>query len=131
MLNLRENGIHNVLVTFGTSISSSLLCFLVGINPKNIFISFNNDKDKEENRGKIGALKSYIKLIKHFDFNKISIYLPTENDFGDMSKEEIRFWLNNIPTDNDSTDYKSLINQYISDGHISKSSTPKKYINLL
>lgn len=131
MLNLRENGIYNVLVTFGTSISSSLLCFLVGINPKNIFISFNNDKDKEENRGKIGALKSYIKLIKHFDFNKISIYLPTENDFGDMSKQEINFWLNNIPTDNDSTDYKSLINQYISDGHISKSSTPKKYINLL
>lgn len=132
MIQLRESGINNVIVSFGTSISSYLLCFLVGINPKKIFISFNNDSDKKENRGQIGAIKSYLKLIKHFDSKKVCISLPTKNDFGDMSSPEIHSWSSSLSYEFEdcSSIYNDLINQYISEGHISKSSVPKKYINI-
>ena len=132
MLQLRECGINNVIVSFGTSISSVLLCFLVGINPSKIFISFNNDLDKPENRGEIGALKSYLKLIKHFDKGKVCISLPSKNDFGDMSKSEIDSWTSSLSLDFEdcSSMYNDIISSYISSGNISKSSVPKKYISI-
>lgn len=132
MIQLRESGIYNVLVSFGTSISSTLLCFLVGMNPKKIFISFNNDLDKEENRGEIGAVKSYLKLIKHFDPKKVCISLPTKNDFGDMTPEEVRSWINSLSHDfkDCSSIYNERIKYYLSKGSISNSTIPKKYLTI-
>ena len=132
MLNLRESGVYNVIVCFGTSVSSALLCFLMGINPNKIFLSFNNDLDKPEHRGEIGALKSYLKLIKHFDKGKVCISLPTKNDFGDMSNTEIDSWLNSLSLDfvDCSSMYNDLISDYVSSGNISESSIPKTYIKL-
>ena len=130
MIQLRESGVYNVIVSFGTSVSSSLLCFLIGINPKKIFISFNNDIDKEKNSGEIGAIKSYLKLVKHIDPKKVCISLPTKNDFGDMSPKEIHSWLGCLSDDSKdcSSIYNNLIKGYISKGYISPSSVPKKYI---
>ena len=34
------------------------------------------------------------KLRKYFDENQVEVKLPTKNDFGEMSKEEILEWYN-------------------------------------
>lgn len=131
MLNLRQQNIYNALVTFGTSISSFLLCFLIGINPKKIIISFNNDSNSKTNRGEIGALKSYLKLSKHFDLSKLCISLPSQNDFGEMTADGIDSWLKNLPINNsiDIYDYHKKINSYISSGDITEKSVPKRFFS--
>lgn len=92
MLNLYDNGVKNVLVSFGLDISPALTCFLVSLCPDRIVLSFNNDHDKDLNRGLNACLKSYLKLLSYFDAQKIKICLPTENDFGDMNESQIREW---------------------------------------
>lgn len=92
LLNLHEHGIKNVIAIFGTSISSVLICFLLSLDLKNITISLNNDSSKEKNRGEIGALKIYLKLLDHFDKDKISVNLPLANDFGDMTSKDFTTW---------------------------------------
>lgn len=93
LLSLHEHGIKNVLVTFGTSISPSLCSTLMGLSPEKIILSFNNDSSKEVNAGKLAAVKSYLKLLSWFSAEKISICLPSKNDFGDMSKSDLDLWL--------------------------------------
>ena len=56
---------------------------------KKIIISLNNDSDKEKNRGEIGSLKSYLKLLNFFDRDKLIIHPPTASDFGDMNDEDL------------------------------------------
>jgi hypothetical protein len=92
MLNLFENGIRNTLCTFGVDISPSLISYLVGLSPKKIFISFNNDSMSSQNAGLNGALKNFIKLQSFIDYNKIFISLPQKNDFGDMDLSDIHQW---------------------------------------
>lgn len=57
-----------------------------------IIISLNNDSDKEKNRGEIGSLKSYLKLLNFFDRDKLIIHPPTASDFGDMNDEDFSLW---------------------------------------
>ena len=92
MLSLFESGIKNVLVTFGLDVSSQLITQLMGLNLKRIVFSFNNDAEKEENRGKNAAIKNYLKLLNHFNQERLLICLPQKNDFGDMSRDDIQEW---------------------------------------
>ena len=83
-LALTENKIFNHLVTFGLGISSKQICELVALNPSRIVIAFNNDNNKPVNVGLESSIKDFIKLMDFFDVSKLSIKLPTENDFSDM-----------------------------------------------
>jgi DNA primase len=96
VLSLFENGYKNILCTFGVDISPSLISYLVGINPKKIIISFNNDKLSKNNAGKNGAIKNFLKLQNFLDNQKIYIHLPTKNDFGEMNSEDFTEWSNKL-----------------------------------
>jgi DNA primase len=95
MLNLWQSGIKNVLVTFGTSLSLAILNYCLKIDIKKIYISLNNDSDKN-NAGNVGAEKTYSRLKRYFDERQLQIALPTKKDFGEMNKEEILQWKNNL-----------------------------------
>lgn len=95
MLSLCQAGIKNVLVTFGTSLSLGILNYLLKIDVKKIYISLNNDSNKN-NAGNIGAEKTYSRLKRYFDDKQLKIALPIKKDFGEMNKEEILQWKNNL-----------------------------------
>ena len=92
LLNLHENGIKNALSVFGLDISPTLICALVGLSPQKIILSLNNDENKNENTGLNSSVKNYLKLLPHFDYEKIRICLPIKNDFGDMSSSSFDEW---------------------------------------
>jgi DNA primase len=91
MLNLWQNGIKNVLVTFGTSLSLPILNQLLKLDIKKIYISLNNDSNKNM-AGNIGADKIYSRLKRYFDQRQLKIALPIKKDFGEMTNEEILQW---------------------------------------
>jgi hypothetical protein len=95
MLNLWQNNIKNVIVTFGLNISLSILNYMLRVSPDKIIIAFNNDIEKNK-AGNIAAEKAVAKLLRYFDKNQISINLPIKKDFGEMSAEEIASWRNGI-----------------------------------
>lgn len=86
-LALWEAGIRNVLVIFGLSLGQELLKQLLALNPKKIFISANDDKDKKKNWGQEGAEKLKNKLSNYFD--NVEMLNCPKNDWGLCSKEEI------------------------------------------
>jgi len=132
LLNLHQNGIKNVLVTFGTSLSSSLICFLVSLSCSKVIISLNNDSDKESNRGRIGSFKSYLKLLNYFSKEDIIIHPPTKNDFGDMAPESFPKWLDYIHSESfifDQKNYQQEALSLIDKGDIPKSLYKKKYFS--
>jgi len=92
LLNLLEHGFRNVLVCFGLDISPKLLCHLTSLDIDRITLAFNNDSDKSSNRGARAAVKNYLKLLNHFDFDVLSICLPTKNDFGEMKHIDFSEW---------------------------------------
>ena len=97
LLNLKENGIHNVMVSFGLDFSSKLLSYIVSLNPDKIVISLNNDDQSTENRGKIASHKNYLKMVSSlFMSEKIRICPPVKNDFGDMNLEDFELWRSNL-----------------------------------
>ena len=63
------------------------------INPQKIYIAFNNDMNQAGNKG---ATKAYYNLTRQFDAQQVEIALPTKNDFGSMTKEEILEWKSQI-----------------------------------
>lgn len=93
MLSLFERGFKNVLVSFGLDISPNLISSLIGLNPSKIIISFNNDSSKEANPGLIASVKNFLKLLNHFNQDKITICLPIKNDFGDMNDQDFDHWV--------------------------------------
>jgi hypothetical protein len=97
LLSLHSAGIFNCIPIFGTSISSKLMCFLLSLDINMIHLCLNNDTDKDKNRGEIGVVKNLSKMCNCFDKHKLSIFLPTKNDFGDMSTSEILSWEDNKP----------------------------------
>jgi hypothetical protein len=106
MLALHSCGIYNCLVMFGTSLSSKLVGFLLSLDLKYICVSLNNDSNKDYNSGRIGSIKSIIKLLNYFPVSSLKLHLPTSNDFGEMSKEEIESWHKEI--ENQHIDTESL-----------------------
>lgn len=95
MLSLWQAGIKNILVTFGTNLSLSILNYCLKIDPKKIFISLNNDSAKNL-AGNIAAEKTLSRLSRYFDKNQLIIALPNKKDFGEMTAEEIIQWKNNL-----------------------------------
>lgn len=95
MLSLYQAGIKNVLVTFGTNLSLSILNYCLKTDMKKIYISLNNDSNKN-NAGNIAAEKTYARLKRYFDDKQLKISLPTKKDFGEMNKEEILQWKTNL-----------------------------------
>ena len=95
MLSLYQAGIKNVLVTFGTNLSLSILNYCLKIDVKKIYISLNNDSNKN-NAGNIAAEKTLARLRRYFDEKQLKISLPIKKDFGEMSKEEILQWKTNV-----------------------------------
>ena len=91
MLNLWQNGIRNVLVTFGTSLSLPILNQMLKLDIKKIYISLNNDSNKNM-AGNIGADKIHSRLKRYFDQRQLKIALPIKKDFGEMTTEEILQW---------------------------------------
>ena len=91
MLSLWDAGIKNVIVIFGLNVSKGVLNFLLKIDPKHIILSLNNDSGGNS-AGNNAAQKNYKKMLKYFDKEQIEIHLPTKNDFGEMSHEEIENW---------------------------------------
>jgi DNA primase len=95
MLSLYQSGVKNILVTFGVNLSLGILNYLLKIDIKKIYISLNNDSNKN-NAGNIGAEKTYSRLKRYFDDKQLKIALPTKKDFGEMNKEEILQWKSNL-----------------------------------
>jgi len=91
-LSLYENGVKNVLVVFGLSVSKSIILILIRCNIQEVVLALNNDKDNEENRGLIAAEKNKEKLSKFFKKDNIRICPPLKKDFGEMSPDEISKW---------------------------------------
>lgn len=99
MLALMENGIKNILVTFGLNLPNKLLYFLIGMNPDKVIIAFNND-GSENGAGNMAASSALNKLSNYFDKNQILVKLPsTAKDFGEMHLKDpksILNWYNSI-----------------------------------
>ena len=93
MLNLWQNGVKNVLVTFGTSLSLSILNYCLQIDVQKIYISLNDDS-KNNIAGNIGANKAKARLKRYFDEKQLIIKFPFKKDFGEMTPEEIKLWSN-------------------------------------
>lgn len=91
MLNLWQNNVKNTIVTFGINVSLSILNFCLKIDPKKIYISLNDDSEKN-NVGNINAEKTLSKFKRYFDLKQLEIKLPLKKDFGEMSEEEIDEW---------------------------------------
>lgn len=91
MLALWQNGIRNTLVTFGVSISPTIIQYLLKIDTKKIIIAFNND---EENNsvGNEAAGESRLRLMQYFDAGQVTVALPPAKDFGEMDAEQITLW---------------------------------------
>ena len=92
MLSLWEAGIRNTIVTFGLNLNLSILNTLLILNPKKIYLSFNNDENKNK-AGNLAAEKTKERLLKHFDKEQIRIKLPIKKDFGEMTHQEIKDWV--------------------------------------
>ena len=89
VLKLFQNNIKNVLCLWGTQLSDSLLCALVGVFPKQIIIATNNEASQIGNNA---AIKIQKRLERFFDKNKIFIFLPYSKDFAEMNDEDIQKW---------------------------------------
>ena len=94
---LYDQGIKNVLVIFGLSVNNNIVNYLNSKSIRHIYISTNNDKASEQNRGFIAALKSFLKLSKYFDLDMLTVKFPPKgyNDFGDahLDDYDLNSWL--------------------------------------
>jgi len=91
MLALWECGIKNTVVVFGLNMSPSFINLLIKLDPNKIFVSFNDDSNNNS-AGNKGVETAVRKLKNYFDPYQIQVAFPTQNDFGDMSREEILEW---------------------------------------
>jgi 5S rRNA maturation endonuclease (ribonuclease M5) len=93
MLSLWESGVRNAGVTFGTDINRGLLKAIIRLDPSEIIIATNNDKNFA---GQRASRKIYKKLSEFFDASQLKIRLPFKNDFGEQTIEENIEWKNKI-----------------------------------
>jgi len=95
---LYNAGIKNILVTFGVTLSSKVIQFLLKQDMQKIVIAFNNDSCNNS-VGNEASLKARKNLLSFFDEGQVVIRLPQNgfNDFGEMSRNSILNWYNDIP----------------------------------
>lgn len=91
MLALWECGVRNTAVVFGLNISPPFISLLIKLDPNKIFVSFNDDSDNNS-AGNKGVETAVRKLKNYFDPHQVQVAFPTQNDFGDMSREEVLEW---------------------------------------
>jgi len=84
-LALTENGLKNHMVTFGLDLSSQQLMAIVAFNPQKIVIAMNND---ESQVGMKASIKHFVSLLDFFDFERLYIVQPQQNDLSDMQKNK-------------------------------------------
>ena len=92
MLALWDCEVKNVCVAFGLDVGPALLKLFLRYDMERVIVSFNNDSENNE-AGNLAAKKAEKKLLRYFDRSQISIALPTRNDFGEMSRDEIIKWV--------------------------------------
>lgn len=90
-LRLYANGIRNHFVTFGLSLGSGLLQYMLASDVKRIILALNNEPNNK-NLGEEASLEIKDKLEKYFSPEKIEVILPLKKDFYEMSDEEINLW---------------------------------------
>jgi hypothetical protein len=91
LLALWDSSIKNVIVSFGTELSSAIISTFIKFDMDEIILAFNNEPDN--NRiGNNAAEDAREQLLQHFDERQIKIGLPTKKDFGAMNYEEIALW---------------------------------------
>ena len=93
VLSLAKIGLNNTICLFGTSLSQSIMQYLIALSPKSIIISTNLDKT---NIGQEAAKKIQLKLSRLFNSDIISIKLPFKKDFNEMSDDELLKWRGEI-----------------------------------
>ena len=91
LLSMWDAGIKNTLVTFGISISKSIIELLLKIDAQKIFIAFNND-EKNNCVGNNAADKGRLNLLRYFDADQVVTAIPDYKDFGEMDLEQINLW---------------------------------------
>lgn len=95
LLSLYDNDVKNVMVSFGTKLSSSMIECLLKMDPEKIIISLNN----EPGNNSIGnnASEEFRKsLLSFFDKDQVVISLPPTKDWGEASKEQIKQWKSSL-----------------------------------
>lgn len=97
MLSLWDAGVRNTLVTFGISISKTIIEFLLRIDAQRILVSFNNDEEKNL-VGNEAATKERRRLLQYFDDSQVVIAIPSYKDFGEMNREQIQSWMKHFKT---------------------------------
>jgi len=112
---LYEQGIKNVLVIFGLSVSAAIITYLSGKSLDRIIIAGNNDFNSEVNRGLMASIKNYLKLSSYFDLDILSIKVPPKgfNDLGEAHEAEsdLVSW---SKTETDVTKQKQFIGDFVS-----------------
>ena len=83
MLSLAEIGIKHVIVSFGISISPTIIRFLLKCDCQKITILLNNDADNES-IGNRAAENICFSLQKFFDASQIRNIVPPEKDLNDF-----------------------------------------------
>lgn len=96
ILSLFQAGVENVLVTFGISLSSGILNFLIRTDVQKIIVSLNNDSVNGGACGNEASKKIKHRLLSYFDESQVEINLPPKKDFGEMTVEEILSWKQKI-----------------------------------
>lgn len=113
LLSFHTRGIYNVLVAFGLNISAAMICVILSLNVKKIYLGFNNDENKGEDKdnGKIASIKNFLLLLNYFDYDSIGICPPVKKDFGEMNDIDFERWKEIKAT----TDYDAQRDQICAD----------------
>lgn len=103
-ISLVMSGVEDVLPLYGLTLSNEKLTFLLKLNPAEIIISLNNDKNKKQNWGNEAAQKVRIRLKRYFNEEKIKIQPPPEGDWNEFllkhGKEKIKEFFNLVINSN-------------------------------
>ena len=93
---LSDQGIKNVLVIFGLSVSAPIINYLSSKKLNKIIIAGNNDFNSDVNRGLTASIKNYLKLSCYFDLDLMCIKTPPKgfNDLGEahQSDSDLKSW---------------------------------------
>ena len=97
VLTFEEFNFSNVLCTFGTSISSKQMGYLISLDPDEILISTNNEPNNK-NIGLEAAIKMKRSMLSLYDESKVKIVLPDLKDFNEYltsnKKDLLDIWIN-------------------------------------
>jgi hypothetical protein len=123
-MSLYQQGIKNVLVIFGLSVSSSIITYLSSKKIDRIILAGNNDFNSKENRGLMASIKNYLKLSSYFDLDVLCIKNPPKgfNDLGEAHEEGVNLtsWSKEVP---DKDVQQKFISNFVSDNEMKFSKT--------